>query len=137
MAPLCSIAETWTTAIAIPVGVSSPSLTGAFCCSDAVGFGRLKPLLIAGAAAVAALATMLLRGRTGRVLDTASNRSSPLMSLCVLVYCRRGSCRGRRHTGSIGGSEGFALLRLAFDARGGGGKGNRSVNSFRPWVGLL
>lgn len=26
-----------------------------------------------------------------RVLDTDSSRSSPLMSLCVVEYCRRGS----------------------------------------------
>lgn len=36
--------------------------------------------------------TLPFLGHCGRVLDTTRSRSSPLMSLCVLAYCRRGSC---------------------------------------------
>lgn len=38
-------------------------------------------------------AAALFLGAVGRVVETASSRSRPLMSLCVVEYCRRGSCR--------------------------------------------
>lgn len=56
----------------------------------AAGVAACDVVAVAVGGAVGAAAPPCLRV-VAKVLDTDSSRSSPLMSLCVVEYCRRGS----------------------------------------------
>lgn len=57
----------------------------------AVDVGPAAAVVVAGGGRGVGAAPFL--GAVGRVLDTDRSRSSPLMSLCVVEYCLRGSCK--------------------------------------------